>query len=59
MKTYRNRRTGIEFSTPCECTGDEWEEIGAVKPVKASSKKSGTKVAPVQQTDKDKGNGDE
>lgn len=29
LRTYRNIRTGVFFETPCECAGDDWEEVKA------------------------------
>ena len=50
MYTYRNRKTGAAFSSPCPCAGDDWEEVsaggqsekesGASKSVKKSGKKN-------------------
>lgn len=27
MLTYRNRKTGAEFQSMCECRGEDWERI--------------------------------
>ena len=25
---YRNKKTGATFTTPCRCTGKNWEQVG-------------------------------
>ena len=32
LRTYRNTRTGAFFETPCECAGDDWEEVSPAEP---------------------------
>lgn len=38
MYKYRNKRTGVEFVTPCVCSGEMWEPVKAP----ASRKKNDT-----------------
>lgn len=28
--TYRNKKTGATFSSPCECQGENWERVDDV-----------------------------
>lgn len=43
MHTYRNRKNGSTFSTPCVCEGEDWEEV---KPVRAVKKKQAAEPEP-------------
>lgn len=49
MHTYRNRKNGSTFSTPCVCEGEDWEEVKPVeeaKPVRAVKKKQAAEPEP-------------
>ena len=41
MYKYRNKDTGVEFLTPCECSGDSWELVEA--PADREAEDKGTK----------------
>lgn len=30
--TYRNKKSGVTFVTPCACEGEDWEEVKASAP---------------------------
>ena len=41
MYTYRNKRNGTTFTTPCACAGEDYEEVEV--PALASKAKGGKK----------------
>lgn len=50
MFTYRNKITGITFTSNCICAGDKWEQITTpASPIKAKEvKKESDPVTPVK-----------
>lgn len=50
MYTYRNRRTGAEFLSKCECSGKDWERIAPGPADKMKDIVSNMPVATSQQT---------
>ena len=52
MYTYRNKKNGATFTTPCVCTGEDYEEVKASAPAsKAKSGKKQESVADAQSAD--------
>ena len=41
--TYRNKKSGVTFITPCACEGEDWEEVKASAP-KAEAKTPASKA---------------
>lgn len=43
LRIYRNTRTGTCIQTPCECAGEDWEEVKPSSPCSGrSGQRSGT-----------------
>lgn len=40
MHTYRHKKNGSSFSTPCVCTGEDWEEVKPSGSAKSGKKKT-------------------
>ena len=38
MYTYRNKKNGATFTTPCVCTGEDYEEVKASAPTSPTPK---------------------
>lgn len=41
---YRNRKTGLEFESPCACNGEEWDVV-TVEPTPPESLQKPEKTA--------------
>lgn len=48
--TYRNKKSGVTFTTSCVCTGEDWEEVKASTPKAASAPSPKTKGGKKQES---------
>ena len=58
MHTYRNKKNGSTFTTPCVCAGEDYEEVKA--PASPTPKaKGGKKQEPAADTQSDDSGGED
>lgn len=55
--TYRNKKSGVMFTTSCVCEGEDWEEAKASAP--ATKAKRGKKKEPVADAQSDDSGGED
>ena len=49
--TYRNKKSGVTFVTPCACEGEDWEEVKASAPAPKARDEQKQEAADAQSAD--------